>query len=167
MRSLILVRHAKAVPAGVGASDVERALHARGVAQCAQLRRRVSDPDDLGRYGPTLALVSAAARTRETFELAFAGTSFVDDVTYSPAIYNGQRDVSADDLLAALAAIDTLERSLLVVAHNPSVAELLWALTGEVLRDGYPTAGLCVIGLHGAGRVDECAYELVERVVPD
>jgi phosphohistidine phosphatase len=171
MRYLTIVRHAKASPAGAGESDFSRALNGRGRRQCEQLRAWAQDPDALGRYGPTTALVSSAARTRETFERSFAGTTFVLEHHYSDLIYNGARDVGAQDILIDLAAIDPVTRSLLVVAHNPSVYELLLSLAASppksVLRDGYPLAGAFVLALGDNEQVGLAKYELVASLVPD
>jgi phosphohistidine phosphatase SixA len=82
------------------------------------------DDESLGRYGPVTALVSSAARTRETFERAFEGTAMIAEQVLDKSIYNGTREVSGEDLLHALIDIDPVTTSLLVVAHNPSVHEL-------------------------------------------
>ena len=90
---------------------------------------------------------------------------------YSDLIYNGARDVGAQDILIDLAAIDPVTRSLLVVAHNPSVYELLLRLAAappkSVLRDGYPLAGAFVLALGDNEQVGLAKYELVASLVPD
>lgn len=166
MRYLTIVRHAKATPAVAGASDFDRELSERGESQCAQLRAWADDPETLGRFGPCVALVSAARRTQQTFEKAFDGTALVRSVEVTNAIYNGVRDVSAEMLLGALAQVDPIDSSLMVIAHNPSVLELLWTLTGELAPEGFKTAGAYVVALVGEGRVDQCDYEFLTRFVP-
>ena len=170
MRYLTIVRHAKAVPATPGGRDVERVLAERGRAQCATLRAWASDPAALGAYGPTTALVSSSARTRETFALAFDGTSFVAHHEFSDLIYNGTRDVTAEDVLIDLAAIDPVTTSLLVVAHNPTVLELVLGLARRApksLRDGhYPLAGAYVFALPDDRPVGLAHYDVVEHFIP-
>lgn len=169
VRYLTIVRHAKAAPATPGQSDFDRDLTKRGRDQCRQLREWAADRESLGRYGPTVALVSAAARTKETFRRAFQDTPFVTSREYSELIYNGRRDVSAEDLLSELAALDPVTSSLLVIAHNPTVFELAALLsteTPESLRYGrYPLGSAYVLALDerpvGRGR-----YELVASYVP-
>ena len=142
----------------------------RGRRQCEQLRVWASDESELGRFGPTTALVSAAARTKETFQRAFDATPFVTECSFSELIYNGQRDVSAEDVLIDLAAIDPVTTSLLVVGHNPTVLELLWALSPELPvspRDGYPTAAAFVLAIPEDRQIGLAHYELVARYVPD
>ena len=170
MRYLTIVRHAEATPAPPGGSDVDRPLSARGRAQCEQLRAWAVDPDALGAYGPVTALVSAAARTRETFSRAFEGTGFVTRCEYSELIYNGHREVSGEDLLVDLAAIDPLSTSLLVVGHNPTVLEVVAALAerapGKVRRGHYPLGAAYVLALPHDEPVGLRHYSLVAKFVP-
>ncbi|MGC8509319.1 MAG: SixA phosphatase family protein [Acidimicrobiales bacterium] len=171
MRYLTIVRHAKATPASPGGDDFARPLSGRGREQCRRLREWARDPDALGRFGPTVALVSAARRTTETFERAFAGTPFVSSVTFGAAIYNGRRAVDADDLLAQLATIDPGTSSLLVVAHNPTVLECVLSLTTRIptsLREGhYPLGGAYVLELPDDQVVGQGPYALVASYLPD
>ncbi len=169
MRFLTVVRHAKAVPAEGGVNDFDRVLTEKGRAQAEILRQWACDPETLGAYGPATALVSAAARTRETYALAFAGTPFVHAVETSELIYNGRRDVSAHDVLVELAAIDPVSESLLVVAHNPTVYDLVTLLSKsdvEELAEGkYPLCGAFVFRLKDEP-VGLRRYELVDRFIP-
>jgi phosphohistidine phosphatase len=170
VRYLTIVRHAKAERGAPGQNDFDRHLNDRGRRQCEALRAWAKSKKELGRYGPTTALVSAAARTRETFERAFDDTPFVKSREFSELIYNGARDVSADDVLIDLAAIDPVTTSLLVVGHNPTVLELLWTLVEELppeLREGYPLAGAYVLALPDDQQVGRGPYSLVDRYVPD
>jgi phosphohistidine phosphatase len=171
VRYLTIVRHAKTSPAGPGESDFARTLNKRGREECEKLREWAIDPKKLGRYGPTTALVSSAARTRETFRRAFHATPFVTRCEFSELIYNGTRDVSAEDVLIDLAAIDPVTSSLLVVAHNPTVHELMFALADELpkaLRNShYPLGGAFVLALPEDRTVSLERYEVVASFVPD
>lgn len=170
MRYLTIVRHAKAEKAAPTQRDKDRELNARGRRQCEQLRAWASDPRELGRFGPTTALVSNAARTRETFQRAFEGTAFAAAHEESDLIYNGLHDVTPEDVLIDLAAIDPVTTSLLVVGHNPTVLELLAKLVRDLprpLRESYPLAGAFVVALPDDQQVGVGPYELVARYVPD
>lgn len=170
MRSLVIVRHAKAASAGKGQRDYDRPLTKRGRAQSERLRAWASDPQALGRFGPVTALVSGSARTRETYAVAFAGTPFVHALETSDLIYNGKRDVSGRDLLSELAAVDPVTESLMVVAHNPSVLELALDIAeGPVaaLADGrYPLAAALVFELRDEP-IGPGPYRFVEAFVPE
>jgi phosphohistidine phosphatase SixA len=145
MRFLTIVRHCEAEP---GSADYDRVLTAAGRAQGRHLREQV-ETGDLSAFGPATALVSSASRTRETYALAFAGTPFVRALETSDLIYNGKRDVSATDLLSALAEIDPVTENLLVVAHNPSVYELAATLADELpealIRSGFAVGSAVVM----------------------
>jgi len=171
VRYLVIVRHAKATPAEHGTPDYERRLSGRGKRQCEQLRSWASDAASLGAYGPTTALVSSASRTRETFRRAFEDTTFVSSVLYSDLIYNGRREVTAEDLLIELAAIDPVSTSLLVVAHNPTVHELVESLAEELpdILDhrGYPLGAAFVLALRDDQPIGLARYPLVAQFVPD
>jgi phosphohistidine phosphatase len=170
VRYLTIVRHAKAEKPTPAKRDFDRSLSERGRRQCEQLRAWAADESELGRFGPTTALVSASARTRETFHRAFEATPFVTECSYSELIYNGQRDVSAEDLLIDLAAIDPVTTSLLVVGHNPTVLELLWSLVPELprsAREGYPTAGVFVLAIPDDRQIGLAKYDVIAKYVPD
>lgn len=170
VRYLTIVRHCESTPASTGQSDFERELSKRGREQCKQLRKWSLDENELGRFGPATALVSSAARTVETFRRAFDDTPFVARCEYSELIYNGRREVSAEDLLVELAAIDPVTTSLLVVAHNPTVHELLLILAEKLpksLREkNYPLGGAFVLALPDNRHIGLARYELVARYVP-
>jgi len=91
-------------------------------------------------------------------------------VNFSELIYNGKRDVSAEDLLIDLAAIDTVATSLLLVAHNPSVHELVFSLMQElpdVLKGEYPLGGAFVLAIPDNQQIGLVQYELVDSFIPD
>jgi phosphohistidine phosphatase len=170
VRYLTVVRHAKSSPAKPGEADFVRTLNKRGRDECERLRAWASDVNELGQYGPTTALVSSAARTRETFRRAFHGTAFVERCEFSELIYNGRRDVSAEDLLIDLAAIDPVTTSLLVVAHNPTVHEVMIALAKELPKslrgDHYPLGGAYVLALPDDRQVGLERYDVVASYIP-
>ena len=170
VRYLTIVRHGESSPASVGQTDFARTLSERGRAQCVRLREWASDPDALGAYGPVTALVSAAARTLETFQFAFEGLEFVASVQSSELMYNGKRDVTGEDLLIDLAALDPVTTSLLVVGHNPTVFELVTELAarlpGKLRRGRFPTGAAYVLALPEDRPVGLGPYELVAKFVP-
>jgi phosphohistidine phosphatase SixA len=171
VRYLTIVRHCESTPARAGESDLERTLSERGRLQCAQLREWASNDAELGAYGPTTALVSSSARTRETFERSFRGTAFAGVVEFSDLIYNGRREVTGEDLLIDLAALDPVTTSLLVVAHNPTVAEVMWALADpvpkKILSGRFPLGAAYVLELPDDQPVGLRRYRLAAKYVPD
>lgn len=171
MRYLTIVRHAESSPARGGGTDFDRVLSARGIGQCEEMRTWAQDPQLLLGYGPSVALVSAAARTRETFQRAFGDTAFVERVEFSELIYNGRRHVTGEDLLAELAAIDPVTSSLAVVGHNPTVIELMELLAKKLpssLRKGhFALGGAYVLALDTDGPIGLGRYEIVAKLKPN
>jgi len=68
MRTLILLRHGKAVRDHEAPSDEARPLTDRGRREAAQAGREIA----AARLAPARALISTAQRTRETAEAALA-----------------------------------------------------------------------------------------------
>jgi phosphohistidine phosphatase len=149
MRRLAVVRHAKALRDSAR-GDHGRELSGRGRAEAAALRAWTE------RGGPLAALrgtvvVSDAARTLETFELGLAGTPCCERAVVDPSLYNGRRHVATVDVLAALAAADPGRGDLFVVAHNPTVLEVVCDLATrledahDALGEGFPLCGVAVL----------------------
>ena len=82
MRTLILLRHAKAVRAHEAPDDKSRALTGRGRREAAQAGLAMEDAG----LKPGLALVSTSARTRETAEQAL--TNFKLETRFEDALYH-------------------------------------------------------------------------------
>lgn len=170
VRYLTIVRHAKAEKPAPGQDDFDRRLNDCGRRQCEQLRAWAEDPKELGAFGPATVLVSSSARTRETFTRSFEDTAYVVERFFSDLIYNGHHDVTAEDVLIDLAAIDPVTTSLCVVGHNPTVLELLWLLAKKLpssLRESYPLGGAFVLAVPDDQQIGLARYELVARFVPD
>lgn len=153
MRRLVVVRHAKAQrdsPRG----DHGRELSEKGRAQATALRALTEDGGPLADVRGTV-VVSDAARTLETFELGLAGTPVCVRATVDPSLYNGNRDVGTDDVLAALSAADPGEGDLIVVGHNPTVVYLVADLVDDpdraerALDEGFPMCGVAILRFGG------------------
>jgi phosphohistidine phosphatase len=146
MRRLLLLRHAKAERSQAGGSDRDRVLTDRGRADA----RKVGGY--LARHGfvPDHALVSPAARTRETWALVAEAFEKPPAASYEDAIYES----SPQDILTAIQNGGGSANTLLVVGHNPSLQEIaaLLIAAGDVeprqrLNEDFPTSALAVIGL--------------------
>jgi phosphohistidine phosphatase len=158
MRQLILVRHAKAVPAGGPIADFDRPLADQGRIDAPVMARGMAAAG----ASPQLALVSTAKRCRETWaamEGAFAGveTRFVDDFY----------DAAAETLLEEAEA-SGVER-VLVLAHNPGLHELAArfahrnAPLDQQLRAKLPPAGSALFE-----RKDETSsWKLIAYLMPE
>lgn len=123
MKRLILFRHGRAEPHSTSGDDFDRKLDPQGVTDSAVTGRTLADMGMI----PDIALISPATRTRETW--AAAQPSFPNaEMEIDGDLYN------ADCQTLRLAAAGPLNagRSVLMVAHNPGLHELVL----ELLRDG-------------------------------
>lgn len=139
MKTLILMRHAKAEPRQDGQEDIDRALSERGQADAAALG------DWLRARGhmPERALVSAAERTQQTWEaLKLADTC---PVSMKRELYS----TAPSTLISALAKQQGA--TLLLVGHNPETQTVLrHLLKGTDAADkaeSFPTGATAVMAL--------------------
>ncbi|MGW4421777.1 SixA phosphatase family protein [Streptosporangium sp. NPDC004631] len=136
MRTLIVLRHAKAVHIP-GLADRERPLTGRGRRDAHRVGETLAG---MG-LQPDLVLCSPSARTRETAELALPGA----DITLEWAIYQAY----PDELLTLVRRSDPEIRTLALVGHNPGVHELVQTLTTEGDDPGFPPGAFAVIETDG------------------
>jgi phosphohistidine phosphatase len=166
MRHLLLLRHAKAVAHSKG-GDIERELAPRGRREAGLLGRHM-----LGKgLRPDLALVSASARTRETVALLMAHWPASAPLDIQRGLYLAE----APAMLEALRAAPDEARTLMVVGHNPGMADLAFNLTAAGDPDarmhmmaGFPTCALAVFEVK-AGSWAELTFQgarLVDFVTP-
>ncbi|MBY0612183.1 MAG: histidine phosphatase family protein [Beijerinckiaceae bacterium] len=153
MRRLYLLRHAKSAwPDGV--ADHERPLAARG-REAAPLIGAFMKREG---FIPQSTLVSTARRTRETFALVNE-TLGAPPARFTDDIY----DASWDDLLQLVRGVSDEAASLMLVGHNPGMADLSEALIDRARSNPsaashldlkYPTAGLAVFEVKVASWLD-------------
>jgi phosphohistidine phosphatase len=143
MIALVLMRHAKSSWAEGGLADHARPLNARGRVAAPRIGRA------LARRGfmPEVILCSAARRTVETLDLV------------RPFLGRAAEHIEADLyhatpglILRRLQRVPADCRSVLVIGHNPGLAELACALPGPgsdeaalaAMRRKYPTGAAAV-----------------------
>lgn len=140
MKSLLLLRHAKAVKDRDEVPDFERPLSKRGHKAAPEigtyLRSQMLIPD--------LVLSSTAQRAWDTINAAARAGDFTDRVHPEPCLYTADSEECLDILRALPAAIE----QVMLVGHNPTLEELLYLLTcqfqhlstGSVARIALPIA---------------------------
>jgi phosphohistidine phosphatase len=159
LRTLWLIRHAKADNPVFGQTDAERPLAPRGLADVQRLSKH------LARHNPAppqWLWVSAATRTRQTAEpLADLWHS---QVIYEPSLY----------LADTLTLLDCLQgtpddcSSVALIGHNPGVSDLAHLLLGQedhqTVPPDLPTLGVARLTFQGdwpelgAGRCRLASY---------
>ncbi len=140
MLTLILMRHAKSSWAARGQADVDRPLNGRGRRAAAAIGDWLAARDLL----PDAALVSAAARTRETWDRlgpAFAAIP----ASFRPDLYHA----GPEAMLRALRGAPAGASRVLMLGHQPGIGEaarrLLAAAPDDPDFHRYPTAATAAI----------------------
>lgn len=159
MRTLIVLRHAKASPEEAGMTDHDRPLTKKG-RKAAKAMGKLLREEGLT---PDLVLSSTAERARETTILCIDAARYAGPVLYLDELY----------LAEPPAYLDALRRHggdaarVLVVGHNPGLEALLFRLTGRT--EHLPTAALatCTLPIERWSELGaETTGELVQVVRP-
>lgn len=159
---LILMRHAKSAWDDPAAADHDRVLNPRGRDAATRIGRWLADEG----YLPDGALVSTAARTRETWELLSARLPRAPEPQFLPALYHAAPEVMLTCLQRAQG------QSVLMLGHNPGIAAFArWMLDRAPKHPrfaDYPTAATLVADFDAAGWADIApgSGEAVAFVVP-
>jgi phosphohistidine phosphatase len=147
MRKLLLMRHAKA-GREPGERDHARRLTVRGREDAARVVRFLQDCG----LKPDLAIASDSRRTRETLEIARDVFNTQPASTLDASLYLAE----PGNILRAIRAAPASAGTLLIVGHNPGIAELALALTGRGQPDdvkrlaaSFPTSAVAVLDFDG------------------
>lgn len=142
LRQLLLMRHAKSSWDNP-AADFDRPLSPRGQRDAPRIGAEIAKHGWL----PDMALVSPAARTRETWRMASASwPAPLPPASFPKNLY----EASVDALLAQVQSTPNDVGVLLVIGHNPSLEAFARQLSGpdsdaktlSLLLEKFPTAAL-------------------------
>jgi phosphohistidine phosphatase len=147
MRRLILFRHAEAVHSS-RYRDHERPLTDAGRKDAARAGARLAD----SALSIDLVLVSDSQRTRETWDLAGAALKEAPEARLEKKLYEAERR----DLMNFAREQPESVKTLILVGHNPSIAEFGVHFAGRGEREalkrlgkGFPTSAIAVFELDG------------------
>ena len=123
IKTLFLLRHAKASPTVAGMTDFDRPLHKEGKKATELIGQLLSS------RGVTLDLIlsSPAVRARETIEIVMHAAGLQTELRFDQRIY----EAGPVQLLEIISQIEDDRHPVMMVGHNPSLEELLQALTGQ------------------------------------
>jgi phosphohistidine phosphatase len=144
VHELILMRHAQAEQAALGAEDYMRPLTSAGRRAAARAALV------LGAAGVRIerVLLSPANRTLETATIAARELKLDQSVLHSiPELYAASAAVIREVIVQHRGGA----RCLLVVGHNPGISELASRLSVHHGNTHLPTAGLCRLPLTDEG----------------
>ena len=141
MKTLWLLRHAKASAGGDGLADRDRHLSGRGRDAAARIGRYLAERE----VCPDLVLCSSSLRTRETIELVASELAGELSIDYEDELYLA----SERDLRHSVEQVPDSMASVMLVGHNPGMAELALQLAARghpdalaELRRKFPTGAL-------------------------
>jgi phosphohistidine phosphatase len=164
MKTLLIMRHAKASWENSECSDFERPLTQFGL-QAAPFMGNVIYQNGLQ---PNLIICSSAKRARQTAVLIRAVAEIKANIEYREEIY-GARPAT---FLQIAVGIEEKHESVLFIGHNPEIEDFVRVLTGE--NQSMPTAAIAIVTLNiekwseiaaNCGRLDEIIRpkELMEK----
>lgn len=138
MKTVYLLRHAKAGFDLSGQADAERILSHGGKQDATKLAYKLKGRNEV----IELVYCSPALRTRQTLDVLHEVGGVVGaDLQIVPMLYQA----TEDSVLTALQNTSAWVNSLMVIGHNPSMTQLTNLLAQEVRLDHLPTCGLVVI----------------------
>jgi phosphohistidine phosphatase len=138
VKRLVVLRHAKSAwPDGV--PDAERPLNPRGRRDAPAAGRWIRE--HVGHLDAVIC--SPAARTRQTWRLVAAELDRPPDAVFDDRIY----EAGVGSLRAVVGEFPDDVGTALLVGHNPGVAGLVGALTGE--EPEMKTSAIAVVELDG------------------
>lgn len=123
MKTLLLLRHAKADNAAPGSSDINRPLNERGEIEAQAIGTFIRKQH----WAIDLVLCSPALRARETAELVLSAAGVTANVRYDQRIY----EAAPRQLLELISEVEAARSTVLLIGHNPGIEELLRGLTGH------------------------------------
>jgi phosphohistidine phosphatase len=169
LRRLLLLRHAKAEPAGPEQDDHDRALVERGLADAAAMARYLKRQG----YDAARILASTSTRTRQTAEAVLRGTPA--PVEWLAALYLAP----PGKIVALIQDADDADDVLMVVGHNPGLEQCATLLARDpvrpreqhrhdVMEEKFPTAALAVLDFEISSwkKITPCGAKLVDFVRP-
>jgi len=138
MKRLLLLRHAKAVPATDPLVDITRPLADRGERDARRIGERLRQQ----RVQPKLIVASPAARALRTAQLVAQTIDYpLDAIALDRQLYLAE----PAGIIEIIAAQDASIETLLVVGHNPGLTELVHRLLPAFDVEDLPTSA--VVGL--------------------
>jgi phosphohistidine phosphatase len=142
VKTLLVLRHAKASPGSASGSDVDRPLASRGLREAAAVGRALRARD----VQVDAIVASPALRVAETVAAVVHSAGWTLAPLWDRRIYNA----SAETLLAVIRELDDVAGAALIVGHNPGLHELILQLAEDGYSQvgaGFPTATLAKLRL--------------------
>jgi phosphohistidine phosphatase len=138
VKRLLLLRHAKAVPADDAVADFGRKLTERGEREARHMGVRLRSHQ----AAPDAIVASPAARALRTAELVAGEWAYpVNRIATDQRLYLAE----PAEILAVIGEQDAALTTLMIVAHNPGLTDLAHELLPALDVDDLPTAGIVAL----------------------
>lgn len=154
MKTLLIMRHAKSSWSNPGLADHERPLNERGRRDAPRIGEALREFD----LAPELIIASTAARAVQTARLMAEGALLEGEIRLAPDFYHA----GVDEYVEGLQGISTDEDIVMIVGHNPGIAELVDYLTDR--PEMMTTANVAVVQLD-IDLWEEMGYETEAELV--
>jgi len=136
-KTIILVRHGKAVSPDSFTRDIDRVLAQRGINDGYKIGERIKSEG----IKPDIILTSPAARaSHSALILSRALNTGTDIVKVVKNFYHCSDDTFLDEVYSLDNSIDTV----LISAHNPGITDLAYLMTGGD-TNFLPTTGTAIV----------------------
>lgn len=146
MKTLYLLRHAKAERDASSGEDFDRALDERGRRDCTAMARFLAARG----WTPDIVVASPSRRTAETVQLVASAWPATPRIEAEQSLYLAE----PERIAGTVQALPDAARSAMIVGHNPGLESFAGALAErgskparKALNQGFPTCALAVVEL--------------------
>jgi|LauGreDrversion4_2_1035121.scaffolds.fasta_scaffold429145_2 phosphohistidine phosphatase len=141
MKTLILMRHAKAENADGLQTDFDRNLNEKGIKDAAEMGHRL----EAKKINPDLIICSASKRTLQTAKIVAKQLVYNEhNIQKEFELYN----CAVDEAISIISNISNDYKTVLLIGHNPAITSLAGCLTNNYV-EVLPTAGQACIQFKG------------------
>ena len=137
MKTLLIMRHAKSSWSNMNTSDHERQLNGRGKEDAPLMGQHLKDEDSV----PDLIISSTAKRALSTAKAVANASDFTGELRTTRDFYHA----GPETYLEVLQSVDDAFQCVMVVGHNPGMAEFVDELTGR--PEHFTTANIAQVEL--------------------
>jgi phosphohistidine phosphatase len=121
MKTLYLVRHAKAEEKRNGMRDFDRRLTEKGIEDAINMGKRLREES----VRPDVMITSPAKRALETCELIAGELGYLNEnVVFERSLFEAE----LDDFLEVIRGLDDAHTAVMMFGHNPSISDVAYYL---------------------------------------
>lgn len=138
MKTILLIRHAKAEWSGKDGSDFSRALSNAGIQEAVSISAQLMNKQ----YQLDVIVCSAALRTIQTANIIGKALSIPDvNIIYSDILYQADENT----IEQVVQSLHDENNNIAVIAHNPGITDYVNRLIPNTQIDFMPTCGVFAV----------------------